>query len=136
MSNERSDSSSSYPDDPSSPLRALASFCDQACAAVTTSHAVSDEFIRLAKAHADIEVQSNVQVHEEAINAIASAFKYTLKVQREIRSRLRDAFAPMVTFADGRQYPPLIGDLSESVIYTWTEITAQVDHPGARLKAK
>jgi hypothetical protein len=85
----------------------------------------------LTKAHLDIEARNDFQAYEEAINGIVSAFQYTLKVQREIRARLRDAFAPMVTFADGRQYPPLVTELPESVINTWAEITPQVDHPGA-----
>ncbi len=123
-------------DDPSnlgdygSLLSEISTLCDQACAAVTTSHAVLDQFARLTRTNSGNGTTSS-QIGETAIAAITIAFQYTLRVQRDTRSRLRDSFAPMATFTDGRQVPPQVDELPEDVINAWSEIAPQVSHPGA-----
>jgi hypothetical protein len=116
--------------EPSPLLLEIASLCDRACATVETTSSVSGEFARLTQTSTN-DLIADYESGKQAVEAIVAAFQYTLRVQSDTRSRLRDSFAPMASFLDGRQIPPQVSDLPEDVISIWIGVASQVRHPGA-----
>lgn len=116
----------------------IAAICDECAAGVDSWYEIS---VSLERQAPEAVVYSFYVFTEELSDDsgaspdllfLASAFKYRLKVDLAKRSDLNSAFAPMMTFTDGRQFPPGVRETPQSVIALWRAVAEKVTHPANR----
>ena len=93
---------------------------------------MSDSFVQLVRERiGEVQLAAILEIPNNAVGVIATAFQYGVRFRPSDRSNLREAFTPMFEFADGKQVPPRIADLTDDFITIWAEVSTRISHPGA-----